>query len=281
MSVTRAAVGTDSGGALGCRAGRVFPILAVLAALAACGGVSIRPEPLIPKPLLQPIPADVALNIPADMRKYTHKETRWCVDWEIALGPGHTRIMEDVFKDSFRHVEEFNDVESARAAKDLKVLFEPRIDQYSFVTARETQGRYYAVTIRYRINLYTPQGEKADTLTLTGYGTALAKGMSSSAPLVRASVAAMRGAAAKFLVQCPDLPVGQQLARNEPVTVEQAAATAENTQIEAVPIDDPAPDAAANPAVQTPAAPPTTAAPEPSPSGATPDKAPQKSPQSR
>ena len=91
----------------------------------------------------------------------------------------------------------------------------------------------------------------------------------------------MRGAAAKFLVQFPDLPVGQQLARNEAVTVEQAAATAENTQIEAVPIDDPAPDAAANPAVQTPAAPPTTAAPEPSPSGATPDKAPQKSPQSR
>ena len=281
MSVTRAIVGTDSGGALGWRAGRLFPMLAVLAAVAACGGVSIRPEPLIPKALVQPIAADVGLIIPADMRHYTHKETRWGVDWEVALGPGHTRIMQDVFKDCFRHVQEFNDIESARAGKDLKVLFEPRIDQYSFVTARETQGRYYAVTIRYRIDLYTPQGDKADTLTLTGYGTALATGMSSSAPLARASAAAMRGAAAKFLVQFPDLPVGQQLARNEAVTVEKAAATAENTQIEAVPIEDPVPDAAANPAVQTPAAPPTTAAPEPSSSGAAPDTTPEKSPQSR
>ena len=79
-------------------------------------------------------------------------------------------------------MQEFNDLASARAATGLKALFEPRIEQYSFATARETGGRYYAVTVRYRINLYTPQGELTDSYTLTGYGNALAKGMSSGKP---------------------------------------------------------------------------------------------------
>jgi hypothetical protein len=121
-------------------------------------------------------------------------------------------------------------------------VFEPRIEQYSFVTARETGGRYYAVTIRYRINLYTPSGEQADTFTLTGYGNALAKGMSSGKPLEIASLAAMRDAAAKFLVQFPDQPAGTQLARNEVVVVEKVASTGGTTSIDVidtVPIEEP------------------------------------------
>ncbi len=220
------------------------PAVALLSALwlAACGGVTIHPQPKLPKPLLEPLQTDVGLIVPPDQRKYTHKETRWEVDWEVVLGPGHLQLMEDVFKAEFSHVEEFKDLNSARVAANLKALFEPRIDQYSFVTSRETGGRYYAVTIRYRISLYTPQGELADTLTLTGYGNALADGMNSEAPLMRASVAAMRDAAAKFLVQFPDQPAGQKLAHNEAIVLEPSTlAKTDNTQIDVVPIDDPLP----------------------------------------
>ncbi len=120
-----------------------------------------------------------------------------------------------MLKDEFSDVKEYKDIEAARAAPDLKAIFEPTVENYSFVTARETGGRYYAVTIRYRINVYSPAGEKVDSLTLTGYGNALAKGISSGKPLQMASVAAMRDAAAKFLVQFPDLSMGERLARNE------------------------------------------------------------------
>ena len=53
-------------------------------------------------------------------------------------------------------------------------MFAPHIEQYSFATARETSGAYWAVTIRYRIGVLSPQGEPVDTLTLTGYGSAMA-----------------------------------------------------------------------------------------------------------
>jgi len=208
--------------------------------LSACGDVSIKPEAILPKPLIVPMPADVGLIIPAETRKYVDQETRYGIDWKVDLGPGEVRLMRDVFKDLFNHVEEFKDLEAARAArnlKDLKALFETRVDQYSFVTARETKGRYYAVTIRYRINLYTPQGEKVDSYTLTGYGNSLALGMSGGKPLTQATVGAMRDAAAKFLVQFPEQPAGQQLARNEAVVADKPSAEA--AQIEAVPIDEP------------------------------------------
>jgi hypothetical protein len=248
-------------------------VAAGFAALTACGGVQIKPDKGLPKPILQPIATRVGLVIPADMRNFTHNETRWGVEWTIALGDGHTHLMKEVFKDSFDQVQEFKDIDEARSAPGIRAIFEPRIEQYSFVTARETGGRYYAVTIRYRINLYTPTGEKADSLTLTGYGNALAKGVSSGKPLEEASLAAMRDAAAKFLVQFPDQPAGVKLAKNEPIIVEHLAATADAGGIDTVPIEEstettvevaPAvPSAVPTPPPAPSSAPPPAAAPAP------------------
>ena len=271
MAISRAWIGSRAALAqLAVAPVRVFLSTTLLAmSLAGCGAVAIHPEPKLPKPLLQQLPASVGLIVPADTRKYRHKETRWGVDWDVDLGAGHMRIMHDVFVNEFEHVEEFKDLESARAAANLQALFEARIDQYSFVTARETGGRYYAVTIRYRINLYTPQGEKSDSFTLTGYGNSLAKGMKSSTPLLNATNAAMRDAAAKFLVQFPDLPAGQKLAHHESVTAEVIVAAADSPLIDAVPIDDPPPEISlgpalgAAPAMPAGAPPPTPAAVQP------------------
>jgi hypothetical protein len=235
--------------------------------LSACGGVKIKPDAGLPKPLVATLPTRVGLVVPGDMRNFAHSETRWGVDWNIALGDGHMHLMRDVFKDTFDQVQEFKDLEEARTAPGLKAIFEPRIEQYSFVTARETGGRYYAVTIRYRINLYTPRGEKADSLTLTGYGNALAKGMSSGKPLELASLAAMRDAAAKFLVQFPEQSAGVQLAKNEAIGIVTTTVTADAGGIETVPIEEATAEAVAVPVINTPGAPASAPPPAAAPAG--------------
>jgi hypothetical protein len=48
----------------------------------------------------------------------------------------------------------------------------------------------------------------------------------------------MRDAAAKFLVQFPEQAAGQQLAHDEPLSVQSGLETADNLQIEAVPIEE-------------------------------------------
>jgi len=243
---------------------RLTGIAAVTATLAACGGVQIKPEAVLPKPLVVSLPAHIGVVIPAETRNYTHRETRWGIDWTVQLGEGHRNLMLEVLKDEFSEVREYKDIETARAAPDLKAIFEPTIENYSFVTARETGGRYYAVTIRYRINLYSPAGEKVDSLTLTGYGNALAKGMSSGKPLQLASTAAMRDAAAKFLVQFPEQTIGERLARNEAVTIDTKIASSDAGGIETVPIEEAPTTVNATPTVG-PSPPPGDAAPAPTP----------------
>jgi len=247
------------------RALRLTVVVAGAATLTACGGVRIHPGAKLPKPLVATMPAHVGLVIPSEMRSYVHNETRWGVEWNVELAEGHKNLMLEVLKDTFAEVVEYKDLDDARGKADLKAIFEPRIEQYSFVTARETGGRYYAVTIRYRIDVYAPSGEKVDSLTLTGYGNSLAKGISSGKPLAEASVSAMRDAAAKFLVQFPEQSLGERLARNEAVIIQAKTAQMDVGGIETVPIEEATVDAGPVVAPSPPSAPAPAADPASSP----------------
>lgn len=215
-------------------------ILLGFASLTGCGGVQITPDPEIPKALVETLPAKVGLVVTAEQRNYAHSETRSGVSWSVALGAGQLELARSILGATFREVNEFADLDAARAAPGLLAIFEPRVEQYSFATAQETGGEYVAVTIRYRINLHAPNGERYDSLTLTGYGTALADSMSSSEPMANATEAAMRDAASRFLTQFPGTEAGKALAGGKrlEVSAEDAmrALAASGLRIEAVPI---------------------------------------------
>lgn len=190
---------------------------ALLLAVSGCGSVEIAPEPVIPQPIVRAIPARAAVVLTADQRSYKHSETRAGVEWQIALGAGHERLAHKLFEALFEHSVFIDSLEAARSMPDLDVIFEPRMEQYSFATANETGGGYYAVTIRYRVNVYAPDLQLVDSYTITGYGNSRGKAMSSSEPLAAATRGAMRDAAAKFFVQFPQQSLGQRLARGEPL----------------------------------------------------------------
>lgn len=214
------------------------------AVLTACGGVQIAPEPIIPKALITQMPVSVGLVLSGDQRNYKHDETRAGVEWQIQLGNGHGRFARDVmtamFKDSFV----FEDLKAAGAQPGLSAIFEPRMEQYSFATANETGGQYYAVTIRYRVNVFAPDLQLVDSYTITGYGNSRDQSMSSSKPLEGATRAAMRDAAAKIMVQFPEQDLGKTLAKGESLradTYRLAGTTTSSMQadiIEALPIVD-------------------------------------------
>lgn len=212
-------------------------VLMLLTVLPGCGAVQITPTPKLPHALVRQLPAHVGVLVAGDMRNYSHKETRAGGNYEVSLGPGHQKFSQEVFAALFREVSVYPDLGSAKAAPGLAAIFEPRIEQFSFATAQETGGVYFAVTIKYRILLSTPTGEAVDAFTLTGYGNSRAGGMSSGTPLDLAAQAAMRDAAAKFLVQFPELPVARQLAASQPLVSQLVAAnSAPKDPIEAVPI---------------------------------------------
>ena len=249
---------------------------AVLLALSGCATVAVRPEGDLPRPLIVATPAKVAVVITTEAGNYVHKESRASVNYEAQLGPSHKHIIEEIFKAEFTEAKMFDSVDAARLEPGIMAIFEPRIEQFSFANSKETGGVYTAVTIRYQIFIYAPNGELVETLTLTGYGSGPAPKIGNGEEeLGIASFAAMRDAAAKFLTQFPTLDVAKPLlvsqaltpkVKPEPGSPEAAAAIADVT-IEAVPINDspvvataPAPE----PAPSTPPASPPAPSPPPS-----------------
>jgi hypothetical protein len=187
----------------------VFSFLAL--SLAGCGGVAIAPDPVLPRALIEPIPAKVGLLLTAEQKSFVHSETRNGVTWEVALGNGQQSLARQMFSSIFGDVQEFTDLDAARTVAGLQAIFEPKIEQYSFATAQETGGEYVAVSIRYRIDVRTANGERYDSLTLTGYGTAMAGGFG-SLPLVNElsagrNLQAVPEAAAIAAVKIEALPI--------------------------------------------------------------------------
>jgi len=243
--------------------------------LGGCAKVAVRPEGDLPKALIVATPAKVGVVVTPETGNYTHKESRASVDYEAQLGPSHKHLVEEIFKAEFTDARMFESVDAARLEPGLLAIFEPRIEQFSFANAKETGGVYCAVTIRYQILIYAPNGQMVDTLTLTGYGSGPAPKIGNGEEeLGIAAFAAMRDAAAKFLTQFQGLDVAKPLLVSQPLvpklvpvpgSPEAVAAVAEMT-IEAVPINDPPVTAATSPQPATSSPAPVSPTPSPAPS---------------
>lgn len=218
-----------------------------LLVMGGCAKVAVRPEGDLPKPLVVATPAKVGVVVTPEAGNYTHKESRASVDYEADLGPSHKHLVEEIFKAEFTEAKVFESVDAARLEPGVMAIFEPRIEQFSFANAKETGGVYCAVTIRYNIAIYAPDGSLVDNLTLTGYGSGPAPKIGNGEEeLGIAAYAAMRDAAAKFLTQFPGLDIAKPLLASHAIeprapsvagTTDASAGGPEMT-IETVPIND-------------------------------------------
>jgi hypothetical protein len=236
--------------------------------LSGCGSVSLVASTNIPMPLVAKVPVAVALHVPKEFSSYVHKEERWSTDWNIELGKaqseGITRLVTAMF-DRVVVVESVN--AGAQAGGDVKAILEPSVEEYAFVTPRDAGSPFFAVSIKYRVNVYSPDGRLADSWGFTGYGTSPSQGISSSAPLAAATALALRDAGAKLAVEfreqaivrglLPDAP-GPSLAPGPsiapaPATDTPAPAVAPAAEAPTAPATDPKPESEQKPATPPPA----------------------------
>lgn len=235
-----------------------------LLVLAGCGAVKVIASTNIPSPLVTKIPVGVALYMPAEFAGYVHKEERWSTDWHIELGKAQSEGLTRLFNAMFERVVPVDSVNAgAQLGGDIKAILEPSVEEYAFVTPRDAGSPFFAVSIKYRVNVYAPDGRLADSWGFTGYGTSPSQGLSNVAPLTEATALAMRDAGAKLAVEFRDqavvrglLPEAPPVAGSEPAPA--APATSDGSA---------APAPAESPAQKENAPPPAPATePEPPPS---------------
>ena len=241
--------------------------LAAAALLAGCGGVKVKAENPVPQPLVEELPLNAGVYYSVEFRNYAAHEERWSTKWQVELGAAHVAAIDRLMKAMFATVTPLADL-SKLPVPPPDLILEPRFEEYSFLTPRDSGSEVFAVTIKYRINIYDGQARLIDSLVLTGFGNELAGSLSSGAPLAVATRKAMRDAGAKFAAEFPDQPVVRKLLRHEPVEpIAQGAAATEGSIGEVQPTaTKPAP------APRPPAA-AASPAPAPSPAPATPPTA--------
>jgi hypothetical protein len=194
---------------------RTCLLILVSAALVACGPVHLVAKSNIPQPLIAKVPAGVALYVPTEFSQYVHKEERSGTKWQIDIGQAQTDTITRLVNAMFEQVVPVDSVNAGAAhANEIKAILEPSVEEFAFVTPRDAGSPYFAVSIKYRLNVYSPDGKLADSWGFTGYGTAQSQGIIMDDPLIQATALAMRDAGAKFAVEFRDQPMVRDLIPN-------------------------------------------------------------------
>jgi len=206
---------------------RKFAALGLAALLAGCTGIQVEPKQQLPPPLIEQLPVTVAVYFPEEFRTYVHSEERSQVKYSVNLGPAHVIKLQRLLQAMFARVVEVED--PARALQvdpSIVMVLEPRFEDYAFLTPRDMAGDYFTVTIRYRLNVFNPRGERVDGYVFTGYGREKTVMLSSTEPLVLATQRAMRDAGAKLAVEFTSQDTVKQLLAGMPVEPQKTEAEA-------------------------------------------------------
>jgi hypothetical protein len=192
--------------------------------------------------------------MPKEFASHVHMEERWSTDWHIDLGKAQSDGLTRLFNAMFARVVMVDSVNAgAQLGGDIRAILEPSIEEYAFVTPRDAGSPFYAVSVKYRVNVYAPDGRLADSWGFTGYGTSPSQGLTSSAPLTEATALAMRDAGAKLAVEFRDQAVVRGLLPQTPPAI-------------APPPEAPPPEPSADPIEQQAPLPNAPPAPSPTPS---------------
>jgi hypothetical protein len=178
--------------------------LSAAALLAGCAPTQFEVQQVIPQPLVTRIPVVVGLYVPAEFRTAVHSEERDGAGYTMEIGKAQTAGFERLMAAMFTRAVPVPSVDAGAATDpEIRGVLEPVLEDFSFVTPRETGTSMYAVSLKYRINAYSPTGQPSDSWTFTGYGTQPGSQMpgQGKALLQQAAANAMRDAGAKLAVE--------------------------------------------------------------------------------
>lgn len=195
------------------------------ALLAGCGPTRFEAQSSIPTPLVTRIPVVVGLYLPPEFRNKVYEEKREGSNYSITIGKaqseGFVRLMDAMFD---RVIPVTATDAGARTDPQIRGVIEPVLEDLSFVTPADAGSNVYAVSLKYRINGYRPDGQPGDSWTFTGYGAATDDSMlgNGSEALKKAVQLAMRDAGAKLATEFREQAVVRGLLPAVPGTAPEA-----------------------------------------------------------
>ena len=215
-----------------------------------CGPTRFEVELDVPPPLVTKIPIVVGVYLPPEFVNQVYEEKRRDYSVSVALGKAQNDGFMRLMNAMFLRAVPVNGTSAAEAAKDpeMRGILEPMLEDYSFITPRDSNTPLYAVSVKYRINGYRRDGQLFESWTFTGYGSveSTTMGLKGTNALKGATALAMRDAAAKLAAEFREQAVVRGLLPPSAAPGAPATTPAERTEPPATP---PAPTPAPAPSL--------------------------------
>lgn len=176
--------------------GRVIATTLSVLLTAGCSQSLIIPD-RVPEPLVQPLPLRAAFYYTQAFSTYRHTEHEEGQSaWDIELGPANVGLFNRLGSRLFRSTAQISELPTAENPAAVDVVIEPVIDAFEFSLPKSSASDQYAVWIRYTLRVYGPEGQLIIAWKLSGYGEADENTLKPARSMERATVLAMRDAAA-------------------------------------------------------------------------------------
>lgn len=172
-----------------------------------CSG-SVTVQEAFPVPLVEPMPLRVAVHYPPALAEFTYKEDAAAErDWTVQLGAANVRMFDAVFNGLFAITQRVSSVESAaQEMPGLDAVIAPAVDTFELSVPSQSATDQFAVWIRYNIDVYDPNGQLIVRWPIAAYGQSGTGGLSDEEAMERATVLALRDAAATIAVNFAKQP---------------------------------------------------------------------------
>jgi hypothetical protein len=182
---------------------RAFAAAAVLIGSACSSDVTVRQA--FPTPLVERLPLRVAVVYAPELTSYVYKEkAARDRDWSVQLGEANVRMFDSVFGGLFAEARRVSALPAAATEMPgLDAIVAPTIDAFEYSLPSQSATDQYAVWIRYNLDVYAPDGQLIVRWPVSAYGQSGTGGLSDEESMARATVLALRDAAATIATGFP------------------------------------------------------------------------------
>lgn len=126
----------------------------------------------VPTPVVGSIPITVGVYMDDEFRNFTHAEDRRLGnEWVISSGQLNEEMFTSLFETMFaRTVQIDTPPDQGVSRSDLDALLQIKVTEYGFLTPRETGQRFFAVSFKYQMLMWQPDGTPIANWRVVGYG---------------------------------------------------------------------------------------------------------------
>lgn len=207
-----------------------FSSALALAGLAGCTHV-VPVTGSVPTPVVSTIPVTIGIYMDDEFRNFTHAEDRELgEEWIISSGALNEEMFTSLFDTMFaRTIAIETPPDRGVSRSDVDALLQIKVTEYGFLTPRETGQRFFAVSFKYQLNMWQPDGTPIANWRVVGYGKSAWTAFKDKDGLREATAIAIRDGAAAIALGFERVPGVAAWLRDEGIIINQQAETQANT----------------------------------------------------